>query len=348
MVMTNSCVVILLGAIGLYLLHLLSPILTPFLVGALLAYLGNPLVDRLTKLNVPRLLSVIIVFAVLFLTLPLAIILLVPLLDNQITSLIAVFPAVVDWLQHTVLPRLHARLGDSDIVNIEIIKTTLAENWTKVGVVINRIFITILHSGMAFAFLLADIVLIPVVTFYLLRDWQKLLKCLRDILPRRIEPTVIKLLKECDAVLSDFFRGQFLVMIVVGIYYSVGLTAIGLSVGIIIGIVIGVLSIVPLVGFILGMVVSSIIVFIQYGTFFAVSKVLLLFLVGQLLENSVFTPVLVGKRVGLHPVAVIFAILAGGALFGFTGILLAVPVASVLMVWLRFLNAHYHKSHYYR
>jgi predicted PurR-regulated permease PerM len=189
---------------------------------------------------------------------------------------------------------------------------------------------------------------VPVVTFYLLLDWNKIIKNIDQLLPRSIEPTIAKLIKESDQVLSAFFRGQLLVMLGLSIIYGVGLSLTGLSIGLILGLILGLISIVPYLGLIVGVLIASIAALIQFGTFSSLLSIWLVFLIGQLCESLLLTPYLVGDRIGLHPVAVIFAVLAGGTLFGFFGVLLALPVAAVLMVWLRFLNNRYHKSAFYQ
>jgi predicted PurR-regulated permease PerM len=184
--------------------------------------------------------------------------------------------------------------------------------------------------------------------FYLLIDKNTIIKKTRNLLPRRIEPTVVKITKECNSVLSAFFRGQLLVMLSISIYYSIGLTLLGLRIGLILGLIIGTISIVPYLGVIVGVIAASIAAFVQFGSFTPVLLVWLLFIVGHSLDHMFLTPKLIGDRIGLHPIAVIFAVLAGGKLFGFFGILLALPAAAVIMVWLRFLVKHYHGSRLYQ
>jgi predicted PurR-regulated permease PerM len=194
---------------------------------------------------------------------------------------------------------------------------------------------------------LAGMVLIPVVVFYMLRDWDKFIAGINELLPRHVEPTVSKLARESDRVLGAFLRGQLIVMLCLGILYSVGLRLAGLEWSLTIGMLAGVVSFVPYLGVIFGVVTASIAVLIQSQDVVQLIWVLLVFGVGQMLEGMILTPWLVGDRVGLHPVAVIFAVLAGGQLFGFMGILLALPVAAVLAVLLRHLRARYRESEFY-
>lgn len=344
----NKSFIIIVVLLVAYLLYSLSPILTPFLIAAILSYLANPIVEKLHAWRVPRLLSVIIVFLMLFSIIIIAILGIIPLIQDQILHLVDTIPNVIAYVQNTMMPWLATNFGVNEVININTVKATLAENWTKAGGVASWLIKTVFHSGLAIVEIITNFILIPVVTFYLLRDWQIVLKNSRNLIPRHIEPTIMKLFKQCDEVLSAFFRGQFLVMLSLGIYYAIGLTIVGLQIGLIIGLVIGLVSIVPYLGIILGITVASIAAYVQFGTFNHVLLVWLVFAIGQSLESTVLTPKLVGSRIGLHPVAVIFAVLAGGTLFGFFGVLLALPVASVIMVLLRFINQQYRHSRLYQ
>lgn len=344
----NYIFFIIIGLITFGFCYLLAPVLTPFLVAAILAYLTNPLVEKFTRFRIPRLLSVIIVFLLLFFLFTAVLLLLVPVIQKQIATLIAFIPEVVKWIQDQFIPWITAHVGFVEEANIEGLKTTLTSNWTKAGGVLAWLLTTVFHSSLTMIEWITNLILIPVVTFYLLRDWHRLLQYARDLLPRRVEPTIVELVKEGDEVLSAFFRGQLLVMLLLGMIYATGLTFVGLKLSVVIGIIAGLLSIVPYLGFIVGIVTASIAGFVQFGSFYSVLLIWLVFGVGQILESTVLTPLLVGDRIGLHPVAVIFAILAGGSLFGFFGILLALPVAAIIMVWLRFVHRRYRESELYK
>ncbi|OGT45167.1 MAG: hypothetical protein A3E83_07785 [Gammaproteobacteria bacterium RIFCSPHIGHO2_12_FULL_41_20] len=322
-------------------LHLLAPILSPFLMGALLAYLVNPLVKQFVAFKVPRLLSIIITFAILFGVIVLLFLLVTPLIEEQIITLVNLIPGMIVWLKTT----FHL---DSEAINIDAIKTVLTENWDKAGGIAAWLFKTMLHSGMRFVAALMNLILVPVVTFYLLCDWSVLLQGLRNTLPRHLEPTVVKLVVECHEVLSAFFRGQLLVMLVLCVVYAAGLAAVGLQIGLLIGLTAGILSIVPYLGFTVGIIAASIAAFMQFGMTSAMLLVWLVFLIAHVIDNVFLTPKLVGNRIGLHPVAVIFAVLAGGSLFGFVGVLLALPVAALIMVWVRYFYKSYQDSKLYQ
>jgi predicted PurR-regulated permease PerM len=186
------------------------------------------------------------------------------------------------------------------------------------------------------------------VTFYLLRDWNDIIKMVQGVIPDHLKGLVNKLVSECDEVLSAFIRGQLLVMLGLGIIYAVGLQLVGLDMAILIGMIAGLFSVVPYLGFAVGLLVGIIAGLVQYsGDLWALLPIILVFCVGSLIESMVLTPWLVGDRIGLHPVAVIFAVLAGGQMFGFVGVFLALPVASVLMVWVRYVYNEYTSSNWY-
>lgn len=348
MMIWNKFFFLCIGVLFFIFLYLLAPVLTPFLVGALLAYLVNPLITLLMRYKIPRMVAVLCVFVGLFLILTLLVLLLIPLLQRQIETLIQMLPKMIDWLQLTLLPYVSSFLGTTEIVNVTTIKKSLADNWKTAGSYMGVFFTGLIHSGFLILNWLMNLVLIPVVTFYLLCDWERLLNGIKSLLPRKAAPTIIQLSIECDRVLGAFFRGQFLVMLFLAVFFSIGLSLIGINIGIILGIIIGIISIVPYLGMIVGILASSVAAYVEFGTLQSVLLVWGVFAIGQFLESFFVTPRLVGDRIGLHPIVVIFAILAGGSLFGFFGVLLALPVAAVIMVWLRFLMKRYQESPLYQ
>lgn len=330
------------------LIYLLSPILTPFLISALFAYIGDPLVDRLEAYKFPRTLAVITVFFVIFVFVIALPIFLVPLLEQQISALLAKIPSYIDFLQKHVIPGIAQFLGiNSENFDLGAIKQTVGQHWQQAGGLATTFVTSITRSGLVMLAWLVNLVLIPVVTFYLLRDWDILVARLRVLLPRRIEPIIVELAQNSDEVLGAFLRGQLLVMLALGTIYSIGLWIIGLDLGLLIGMIAGLVSFVPYLGFIVGILLAGIAAFMQYHEFMPLIWVAAVFGVGQVLEGTILTPLLVGEKIGLHPVAVIFAVLAGGQLFGFFGILLALPVAAVVMVLLRYAHQRYINSQIY-
>jgi predicted PurR-regulated permease PerM len=336
-------------AVIVFLLWRLSPMLMPFVVAAMLAYLGDPLADRLERLHMGRTLAVSIVFLLLVLLLGGALLLLIPLISHQIENLIQNVPRYVDWAEHTAWPWLQTELHlDPRTFDSDRLIATIKAHIGSVGGVAGQVLGKVSRSGLGFVLWLTNLVLIPVVAFYLLRDWDRLVAAIDRLLPRSIEPTIAHLARESDAVLGAFVRGQLLVMLALGVYYGGALSLVaGLSVGALIGMVAGLLSFVPYLGFITGFVAALIAALVQYGDWSHVLIVCGVFVIGQLLEGYVLVPKLVGEKIGLHPVAVIFAVLAGGELFGFLGVLLALPAASVVMVLLRYLMDRYRHSDLY-
>ena len=334
---------------GGWLLYLLAPILTPFMVAALLAYLADPLVDRIELRGLPRTGAVVVVFSGLLIIILLLVLLLIPILDHQIRALAGQLPAYIDWVSGSLAPIVAERLGvEVDGAALETLKQSIREHWRQAGGIAAGMVSSISRSGLMLAGWMANLVLIPVVTFYLLRDWDRLMEGIRELLPRSREDTVVGLARESDEVLAGFLRGQFLVMLALGIVYAVGLWLVGLDLAFLIGLIAGLVSFVPYLGFILGVVLAGAAVVVQTGEALSLLPVIVVFMVGQMLEGMVLTPWLVGDRIGLHPVAVIFAVLAGGQLFGLLGVLLALPVAAVLAVFVRHAHQRYLESRLYR
>lgn len=331
------------------LLYLLAPILMPFAAGALLAYLGNPLVNRLTRRGISRNWAVGLTFFTLLTLVVLAVAFLTPMLWKQFLYVEARMPTLLRWFNREATPWLEGHLHiDIPRIDMQLIGEWLSGYWTEAGQVAGNVLTRVAASGFSVLSVLGAVALVPVVTFYLLLDWDRLLGSLRDLLPRDIEPTVTALVAECDDVLSGFLRGQLLVMISLGLVYAVGMEIVGLKLAVIIGMVAGLGSIIPYFGFAIGVVSATIAAIIQFGTFHDVFMVWIVFAIGQGIEGWILQPYFVGNRIGLHPVAVIFSIMAGGQLFGFVGMLLALPVAAVIVVLLRHGHALYQRSRLYK
>ena len=342
---------LLLAALGLGLLifYQLLPILTPFLVSILLAYMGDPVVDLLERYKISRTWGVVLVFMLFSLIVLLLLLVLVPMIGRQMVRLYELTPEVIDWLQNSALPWLQVRFGISaNASSLNNIKELFSENIGKTTDFAQVLIGHVTASSMAFLGWLANMLLIPVVTFYLLRDWDILVAKMRGLLPRQKEDLTVELIGECHEVLGAFMRGQLLVMLALGIVYAVGLMAIGLELGLLIGLLAGLASLVPYMGFAVGIIAALVAGLFQFGVEpYPLFGIVAVFGIGQLLESVLLTPLLVGDRIGLHPVAVIFAVLAGGQLFGFTGVLLALPVAAVIMVLLKHAHKKYKESNLY-
>lgn len=321
------------------LLYLLAPVLTPFLIAALLAYMFNPLVTRLEVWRVPRALSVLLLFVVLGTLFTLLGLWLVPRLQQQIGAFAADIPGYVDVLQHRLLPWLQSLLGEQAAqFDVGFLKQRIVEHWQELGTAAGDLLSTLTRSGMRVAGWFVNLLLIPVVAFYLLRDWNRIIQNVHRLVPSSQRARVARLADETDRVLGAFLRGQLSVMLALAIVYSTGLWLIGLDLALPIGLVAGLVSFVPYLGFIVGLASASVAALFQFQDAWMLVWVVAVFAAGQLLDGTLLTPNLVGERIGLHPVAVIFAVLAGGQLFGFFGVLLALPAAAVILVWLRHLH----------
>jgi predicted PurR-regulated permease PerM len=330
-----------------WLLYLLSPVLTPFLIAALLAYLGDPIVDRLEALRYSRTTAIITVFAVMMFVFLSLVLVLLPIVQSQAVTLMAYIPVAFEWLQQHVAPRIMALPG-METSNLDAaVKQAIADHWQGISQLLTRILSTVGQSGQVLLGWLFYALLVPVVTFYLLRDWDILITHVHDLLPRRHEPRVTSLARECDEVLAQFLRGQLLVILVLVALYTTGLWAIGLELAFLVGLLAGLMSFVPYLGVIVGIVAASLAALVQFQDLIHVIYSLIVFGIGQLLEGMVLSPRLIGERIGLHPVAVIFAVMAGGQLFGFFGVLLALPVAAVIVVLLRHSRELYFESDFY-
>ena len=331
------------------LVYLLHPILTPFLVALLLAYLFDPLVDRLEKLGLSRTWGVVAVFALFTLIVMALLLVLVPMLAKQLLRLYELAPQMLDWLQHSAMPWVQSKLGLADgFWKFDKVKAAISEHMGQTTDIVGVVLSQATASGLALIGWLANLVLIPVVSFYLLRDWDVMMAKVRSLLPRDREERVVSLAGECHEVLGAFVRGQLMVMVALGVIYSAGLMLVGLELGLLIGMIAGLAAIVPYMGFVIGIGAALIAGLFQFGgDLYPMIGIVAVFMIGQALEGMVLTPWLVGDRIGLHSVAVIFAILAGGELFGFTGILLALPVAAVIMVLVRHVHDLYKDSQMY-
>lgn len=327
-----------------WLFYLLAPVLTPFVAAALLAYMGDPLADRLQRLKMPRTLAVFTVFLITFLVLALLLLLLGPLVKTQVGALFEALPSIANEIEQVWLPTLlrwmNVESGDNVGIGAFLARySDMVASWS------GTILLSVGKSGGALAAAVLSLFLIPILTFYMLRDWDIIMLHLGALIPDSQRETVFELARETDSVLSAFLRGQVLVMAALAIIYSAGLGLVGLKFAIAIGVVSGLVSFVPYLGFVFGITLAGLTVALEPNPFWQIFGVVATFTVAQLIEGSFLTPKLVGDRIGLHPVVVIFAVVAGGQLFGFFGILLALPAAAVLSVLIRFAYHRYLKEH---
>jgi predicted PurR-regulated permease PerM len=332
-----------------WLVWLLAPVLTPFVFAGLLGWLGDPLVDRIERRGLSRNIAVGIVFAAMALLVLLALLLLVPLLQHQIVVLVASLPHYRDWFIGTVLPWVREKTGLQLVEWLDPQKLVelMRTHWEQAGGFATTALGYLSRSGFAVLAWMANVVLLPVLTFFFLRDWDHIVERVAALVPRDHAATVARLARDSGEVLGGFLLGQLLVMMILGLLYASGLWLVGLDLGILIGVVAGVLTFVPYLGPATVVILGGIAALVQYGDWQHLAGVAAVFAVGQVVESAWLTPTLVGDRIGLHPAAVIFAVLTGGQLFGFLGMLLALPVAAVANVLLRYAHARYKHSRLY-
>ena len=337
-------------AVG-WVVWLLAPILTPFVLALALAWLGDPLVDRIEATGRSRNTGVILVFLAMVLVITAALLILVPMIERQISTLIAAIPQVQQWLMQNAIPWFEQKTGMEIMPWLEPDRLIdwVRSHWEQAGGFAKTFFGYVSRSGFAMVTWVVNILLLPILAFYFLRDWDKLVERVASTIPRNHVGTITKLARESNEVLGAFIRGQFLVMVALGLIYAVGLSLVGLKLGLLIGLIAGLISFIPYLGATTGIVMAVLAALVQAQGFDLKLLILVgvVFTVGQLLESYVLTPRIVGDKIGLHPVAVIFAVMAGGQLFGFLGMLLALPVAAVSNVLLRYAHQRYRQSDLY-
>jgi predicted PurR-regulated permease PerM len=339
---------LLLLGVGM-LIWVLAPVLTPFAASLLLAWLGDPVVDRLEKRGLSRNASVGLVFTVMVLVLIVLVLVLIPVVRSQVEVLARSIPVYFEWMVRTGLPWVQDKTG-MDVMSWldpDYLLDMLKRNWQGASGIATQVLGLVTQSGFTVLGWVANLVLIPFLTFFFLRDWDLLVRRAAALVPRDRAAMVALLAKESDAVLGSFLRGQFMVMLTMGVFYALGLWLVGLEVGVLIGVAAGLLTFIPYIGPTTVLVGGVIAALVQFGDWQHIVGVLAVWGIGQLLESYVLTPKLVGDRVGLSPVTVVFAVMAGGTLFGFLGMLLALPVAAVANVLIRHAHERYTASRFY-
>jgi predicted PurR-regulated permease PerM len=328
-------------------LGLVQPILMPFATGFAIAYVLAPLVTRIEARGVRRSLASLCVLTLFLLGLASILLILVPLIQGQIVQLITRVPNLVRALQDQLgqlILLLQEHLPAEDVSKVrDVLSAKLAEAMTWLAGLVQGM----ITSSLAILNILSLVVVTPIVTFFLLRDWDKMVVQIDSYLPRQSLETVRGQARLVSDTLVGFVHGQALICLILAIYYSVALTLAGLASGIALGLLIGILGIIPLLGVTTGFILAIGLAASQFGTFSAIVTVCGIFVVGQLAEANILTPKLLGDRVHLHPVWVIFALFAGGTLYGFVGVLVAVPAAAVIGVLARFALSSYRRSSLY-
>lgn len=335
----------LLALAGLY---LLGPILTPFLAGAILAYILNPGVEWLVRKRLPRSIAAMLVIVATIAMGTLLVLILVPLFTRQVSELSLRIPALLTRLNEQWAPLLQEWFGVALQFDAQSIKQFLSEHWQSAEGLLPRVLASLKLGGLAIAGLLGNLLLIPLVLFYLLLEWNELIARVDRFVPRRYSEAVRGIARDIDLVLAEFLRGQLSVMGILAVYYALALVIGGVDFALPIGIITGLLVFVPYLGFATGLGLALMVAVLQFeNPLNGVAVVAVVFGLGQVLESFYLTPRIVGDRIGLHPLAVIFALLAFGQVFGFFGVLMALPASAVLLVALRRVNRLYFESGFY-
>lgn len=328
--------------------YVLRSVLLPFVAGIIIGYLLDPLTTKFEKWGLNRSLATIVVMTLVVLIVFPLLILLIGVINEQLGNFISSIPAYLTSLLKKIEPvfiELQQRFPDLDAEKVrQYIRSNMANSLKVFGSIVK----SVLTSGFAFFNVLSLLLITPVVAFYMLRDWDTFVKKVRSLLPRHAKASIEKQAHEIDQILAGFIRGQLSVCLLLGTFYAVGLYLVGLDLGVLVGFIAGIISFIPYVGSITGFVISMGIAFAQFDSMTQILPVVAVFAVGQFLEGNFLTPKLVGDSVGLHPVWVMFALLAGGVLLGFLGLMIAVPVAAMIGVLLRHQIENYKQSSLYR
>ena len=332
----------------LVLLYALSPILTPFLLAGILAYICNPVADRITHWGLPRILAVVLVILALGGVAAGLILIILPLLYEEAAVLAARAPEALTLANEKLAPWLREHFGLRLRFDSASLQKLAAGNWDTVQAILEQVFNSLKIGGVALVGLAVNLLLAPVVMFYLLLDWHGILARTGKVLPRPWQAKLFSVANEIDAVLSQYLRGQVLVMALLAGYYCVALWLAGIPSALSIGIVTGLLIFIPYLGYATGLMLALLVAGLQFAGWQPIIAVLIVYGIGQMLESFLLTPFLVGERIGLHPLAVIFALMAFGQLFGFFGILAALPASAALLVGLREVRALYLASRFYQ
>lgn len=328
---------------------LFKPVLTPFVLGLAIAYLLDPIVEKLVKLKIPRLVVTITILLLFLAFVVLTLVLAVPPLVREAGVLADNIPTYIDNLSQLVTPYLamiEERLGGN---YVDSVQGFLKENVGNIAKISGNLAGTLAQGGQAIANFLTILVLTPLVAFFTLMEWPRITKWIEDLIPRKNEKTIKDLLKEMNQKVAGFVRGQITAAFILGIVYAVALSIADLNYGVLIGLMSGFLSIIPLVGSTFGLVASVAVAWFQSGGEWSfVLIIAAIFVAGQIIEGNILTPKLLGDSVGLHPLWILFALMAGGSLFGILGMMLAVPVAAIIGVLCSFSILQYKNSPLYR
>lgn len=337
------------AALLVWALTVLGPVLTPFVAAAVLSYALEPGVRWLRAHHVPRVLAVLLVMLLALVAIVAVVLILLPIVQNEVAQVRQRFPLLVEMLNEHLLPWINRTFDLNVRLDAEAVRKWLAQHLADSGQDLAAMLFNYVRSGWSAATQVLGLVfLVPVVMFFLLLDWPSLTARVAELVPPRWRAGTGGLLGEIDSLLGQYLRGQLLVVIALSIYYSIGLLLAGYDLWLPIGVLTGLLVVIPYLGFATGMVFALISGVLQLGPLHGLVAVGIVYGFGQWLESFVLTPRLVGERIGLHPIAVILALLAFGTLFGFIGVLVALPLSAVVAVGLRRLRRAWLDSDFYR
>ena len=329
--------------LGAFLLWNISDILAPFILGGILAYLLDPMADKMESFGVPRLLTALTVSLFALFVLMTTAILVIPIIFEQINQIIGFIPYITSEI-YLVMQKGFKVLNLGEVEDIDLVN--LSKNLNEVSPIFAK---SIFNSSFAILDFIFLLMVTPIVAIYLLVDWDKIIKEVEKVIPRRLEPTISQIVIEMHKTVASFLRGQFSVCIILAIFYAASLTALGLEYGLLVGLFSGLISFIPLIGAILGGLVALVVSLAQFWqTPEWVGVVLIIFLFGQVLEGNLLTPRLVGKSVKLHPLWIIFSVTCFGSLMGWVGVILAVPSAACIAVLVRFSLKIYFETDFYK
>ncbi len=330
------------------LVYVLRSVLLPFVVGIIIGYLLDPLATRLEKLKINRTLATCLVLLLVAVILIPAFIALVGMIDEQLALFISAVPKYMEALSQKIEPIIANIQDNFPNFNQEKFREYLRGNMSNGLKLIGSLLRKLISGSYAVFNILSLVLITPIVTFYMLRDWNDFTKKVDSLLPKAYKKEIRTQAKEIDKIISSFIRGQLSVCVLLGTFYGVGLSFVGLDLGLLVGFIAGIISFIPYVGSIVGFITAMAIAFAQFNDWVPIAQVVGVFAIGQFLEGNFLTPKLVGDSIGLHPVWVMFALLAGGVLLGFLGLMIAVPLAAVIGVLARFAISKYKQSSLYK
>ena len=338
---------VIVAVIGFF-TYSIHDILLPFILAFLISYLLSPLVDFLEKKKLPRSLATILVLLCFISIFIVIIAYLSPMVKDQVTAFIAYIPKYSKFIMAKVVPTLHEKINLLNPYIADKAKSALEDSTSSFLSYLGYLITSIFKSGFALVNILSFIFISPIISFYTIRDWNKIRDKFYDLFPGKHKKVIIQQFRKINIVLANFLRGQTMVCLFLAAFYSIGLTITGLEFGLFIGLATGILCFIPYIGVISGAVVAITLAFIQFSSIKSVIYVALVFIIGQFIEGNFITPKIVGEKVGLHPIVIFLALFSGGTLFGFIGVLFAIPIAAIFGVVIGFLTQLYKDSSYYK